>query len=752
MRLLFRHIKNSIFRTPYQMLVLLLTIVCSFVIFACVVEVQLAVKEEQRLSTVLKKGEGDILLQAGVKSNTAYLTFADAGIEEDRAASGYFTLPMQMGQDTLLAGVTDFATVDEVFDFSFVEYEECAWYQANETLFISQSLAEEQSLDVGDRVELTLMGVKKTYTVRGIHLYPFFGSYHALIHAEGALGVLSSVSPAFAVFDGDNPPCSAIYLKLKEGESLAQALTDWNERLQSFGWRATECERAESAYGWEMIHFIIVVLLILSMFIAWALVGFILRILGERRKDEMRVFWLSGMPQKKIFFAFCLEIGCYFLVGGLLGSGVSVLALRFMRSVGLQYATVACTWRGIATAILAEIAIAAFSLISYQYHSNRRKTVKEKKGTKCLFALGMSLLIIFLLGFILPVKWRIYIAGGIDVCMLLLLFFSATPYCKGIARIYTARYEKRTQNKRNPQVLLAAKNCGAVKELHNVYRILNIVLSLSLVLLVTFGYATNRVSTAKTYFNCDYIVLNARETVSASIADTAGVEGVAPAFIGEGEFLTGEKIPLVDTDIAYLSGEGEMPTGDGICMSEARAALYGYELGDKVTLTLHGEEWAFTLTGFNGKEAFYAYINADFHGFRKDTVLVKTDGSNGVFETLTEETATYGGVVSSPQTLLQNAISMTEAFNRMTGTYLLLLFVLSAVGCINFIFVSYARRKKQFADLQMVGMTKKEIRKMIAIELSFMLLSVLIISAISSVILCTAVDFGMQNFAMRLWK
>ncbi len=752
MKLLFRHIKNSILRSPYQILVLLLTIFFSATIFACVTEVYLAVREEKMLGRTLEKGNAEIVIKSNGLSDFSYLTVSDLGLGEEEypLVSGYLSFPLQMEGKTFFGVIANFEEIGNVFDFAFTEYQVCDEVQMNNALFITEDFARQNKLRLGDEVELNLLGANKTYIVRGINRYTFFGREHILIQAEGAIGALSSVSPTFAVFDGKNPPCNYIYLRLTQGQDLQTCIEELDTRAQAFGWTAKECKIKTTGYDWLVLDFVTVLLLFLSITIAGVLVGFSLRTLGEKRRDEMYVFWMSGMPQYKIFFAFCVEIGLYFILGLFGGIIFSNFFLYALNEIGMRYAFIQLTWRGIIVAILAGFFIGAFSLWLYKKNFQAKKT-NEKKVVRYFGLVTVGLVCSMIFGLFFPIKTKVYFTVGAFIFSMLSLLISATPYCKGVSRRISVRFEQTEKRKRSPHLVLAGKNFANVRELHTIYRIVTILLTLVVVLIVAFSYSNEKIEEANTYFQCDYVVANGKEVMLSEIEKLEGVEGACSAFIRTAFMEDGKELPVIDADISYIGGKGAMPQENGICMSKALADLYGYQLGDEIILKISEKETSFTLTDYNGENSFYAYINAESCGFRKNMILIKTNDSADVVVLLTEKVASYGGILMNSQALLEDIAWVAESINGLFGRYLSVLFILSTIGCINLILVGYMRRREQFGYLIIVGMTKKEIGKMIAMEASLMLISVFIITAISSSLLCISLDFGMQSLGLRLF-
>ncbi len=757
MKALFVHAWRSVRRSPWQTIFLLLTVFFSAIIFASIYEVNAGAQKESSISAQVKYGGVDIVATADEDGASRYLSVKEiqaVAEEENARADGYFVLPVADEEGTLLGAAVNLQTIDDFAFFAFEEYRAFPQTESNSVAFVSRDFARTRGLSIGQEITVRLLGREKTYVVQGINRYRFFGDYDLLVNGEGALGVLTGISPVFALFDGQNLPCSELLIKTESGEveALAEKI---NAALQPYGWGATARDGLGSAYFDVVTKVLMGVIFLFSLVVAGMLVGFSLKILSEKRQKETQVFLLSGMPSSKIFLAFCIEVFVVLAIGTSLGVVGAAVFLRTL-AVSFTYATLSLSVEGGLVCALAE-ALVGGTVLAIHGISARRKGASRKEGGGgvCLRSL-IALLFIVGACFLVPVRIRWILAIFALFAFLSALLFGVAPMSRGIARALSPK--RRDEGKRvRPALILAAKNNASILEIRNVYRVLCTLLSVVVVVAACIGMCNRQYAETVNYFRCDYIVANANGAVAA-IEGLEDTEGCSSTFQTTAEFPDGRNIILFDTeDISYVGDdlkEEDVPTGNGICLPKVVARLYGFSLGDRVTVTVRHKTYEFLLTGYCGETATVAFIDAKACGFQESLLLVrqKADADRGAYlSSLTDTLAEHGAVIQKPHDLLRSRIEFAYNFKNLMNDYVGLLIPLALLGCFNLVWVSYARRRKQFADLMVVGMTKGDVARMIALEGAIVLSVTLVISAIGGGFLCGLLDVGMQSFGFRLF-
>ena len=95
MRLLFKHIRRSIFRAPKETLIFLLTVILSATLFSLKGEVDLKIRDEDLLGKKESYGCSDISISSSIDADTRYMTSSTYSSITDlcESANGYFAMP-----------------------------------------------------------------------------------------------------------------------------------------------------------------------------------------------------------------------------------------------------------------------------------------------------------------------------------------------------------------------------------------------------------------------------------------------------------------------------------------------------------------------------------------------------------------------------------------------------------------------------------------------------------------------------------
>lgn len=757
MKLLFRHIKNSVRRSPAQSLVLLLTVLLSAVIFSFVFEMFYSVREERAFYDRGSYGSADIAVTAG-EGETRFLTESALGQTAARfaAVGGYFVLPSYDEEGAVLGAAADLYTVGGIFDFYFTQYAQVDSVTVQSAAFVSEDFASSRGLSLGSTFSLRLLGVEKEYVVRGVNRYPLCGKFDVLVHAEGALGALASVSPAFAAFDAQNLPYNSLFLRLSEGEDVAAAVEELRALPSLQGYAVESCAVSETRERFNdmLMDIFLTAVLVFASVIACVLVFFSLNIIASRRAAETRSFALAGTPPGKLFASFCIETAVYVVCGTLLGFAVSSAVLRAVGGWVFTYAAPRLTWKGALICAAAELATGAAAVLSYRLAS-ARKLRPERADRRPLItaAAAAALAAAAVCAFALPVRLR-YCASVLGLVAFLSLLLFGVPLLVGKCARLLSRLGERGGSRGGVLFSYAAKNVSRVPELLNVCRILSILLSVVAVLLACFGYSQKQIDLSLNFFRCDYVVMQADESAAARIAAEQGTQACAEAYLGQAMFSDGKSmLALSLQDVSFVSEAPPRPEGDGIVLPREVAALYGFALGDPVPLEIAGVRCEFVLSGYSGGPDYIAFINAEHFGLAENILLVRAepDAGEDYLAAITEQVALSGALVQSGLSLLRSQYLFAELFLRVMGLFTFGTVAITALGAFNLVGVSYARRRKEMNSFRLAGMTGKDVARMVACEAAVLCAFVLALAAAGGALLCVLLDCGMRSFGYRLF-
>lgn len=742
MSLLFRHVRNSVLRAPAQSAVLLLTVLLSALVFAFSFEVFSAVRGEQNFFDT-GAARADILVTAADSRFIERAAAEEAAGAE--ASAGYFVLPAYDGEGIVSGAGIDLREADGIFEFAFTSYGEVTDATVGSVAFVTERFAASRSLSVGDSFTLRLLGTEKEYTVQGINRFALCGQFDVLVDAAGAVGVLASVSPVFALFDSENMPCSALYLRLPAGADLSAAEEAVRALPQYAGAEVSLLGEREEGTAFEdaLMDIFMGALLIFVATVACVLVYFSLGILGEKRAEQTEAFLLAGMPRGAMFFALCAETAVYAALGTALGLAAAVPCLHLFGAAHFTYAFPRLTAGGAGLTFALEFVSAACALLAGRALSSKRGARKEGRPLAAAPS-AAALAACVLCAFFLPVRAAYVAALGGLISLILLLLTGLPPLLRALGA-------RSGRERGGLGFSLAAKNCARVLPLHSVARILSILLSVLVVLCACFAYCSEQVSVYERYFSCDYVVAGAGEGAAEEVLSLRGTEGVASLYCANALFEDGRSILLLScSDPSYFSFEAPVPRGNELALPSSVAAMYGKEEGDEVTLTAAGQARTFTVTLYEG-EGYSAFFDASRFGLRANVLLVRAAGGEAYLEALSEALALEGAVIGRPDALLRSQNFFVDLFVAAMQVFTYGTVAVALLGAVDLVCVSYARRRREFVCFRLAGMPGGALARMLACEGAILLGVVLLSAAAGGGLLVALLDCGMRSFGYSLW-
>ncbi len=747
MKQLFLYLARSIKWSPFQTLLLLLTVFLTGILFVSTFEMSDALIKESKNVRTATYGNAQLVLSPDGDSEVNYLTISQLNADNITASCGTLALPAYLGEGenfrSALGSATDFYAIDGVFRLELLSSCNIDGDKINQAVLLSQDFAEANGLSVGDAFEISLLGKKTQYTVSAINRHPFFGAYDFIVHSEGALGVLASVSPVFAVFDGNDPPYNEIYLRA-EGD-LGQVQAQLNANLEQFDWSASLAEEKFDYFDSTM-QLVLIVVTLFSAILSGALLLFTLNVIAERRAKEMQTFSLAGMERSKMLLAFAVELFLIIAVGTALCLGVCALALPNLSIFNsLTYASVSLGAGGALTCIAGELCAGAICFFAYLLSGKKGRGV----GIKTFILSVLSLLVCVVTALCVPTPIAYPFAMAALLPILLALLSGIPLFLKVLARLSAPTLEgKRVGNR----LALSLKNCARVSGLSQALRILSVVLSFAVALGACFSFSEKMLVEYQTTFDCDYVVLHAGEAVKERATTVAGTQEAALCFFGTGELPDGKTVYMADCEQeGFLLGQPSTPAGNGIVIPRVIANLYGAQVGTVFEITVNHVPLTLTVSAINDSDARICYFNADTVGIQKNMLLVRGEQDGAYLSRLTAELSVYGAVVREPVQLFSSLIKYSECFAGMMQGYILFVCAVSTLCAFNLILVSYFKRKAERNSLRLAGMTKGMLCKVLVGEAAILLLSTLILSALGGITMCAFLDIGMQSFGFRLF-
>ncbi len=739
MKLYLKHLLRTIPKRPLQPLILVLAILLSVAVSALSLGIGDALEEEQVLKEAASYGSADITVRLGAGSDTRFL-FAEEAEEvlggRCRVAPLY-ELPILLGERTVSGTATELSRYGDIFPLRFTAYGEITEGTLGRVVLISQSLADEMELTVGDTLTLTLLNRKQNFTVAGIAADRFVGEHDILFDitaitkriAEGSV-FLSALGNAFR-------PAGALYIETDGDLATAEAL-ELLAASPAFADRTLlDVERHVGAVSSVEGASVIVNMIILFTGLLSAAVTFsCFVILASQRREENAVFLAAGAKRGPMALSLYLEVLLFFAIGTPLGLLLGQPALRLLvRRTGFSYAEGALGTRAMLTAALIELLSLLLTVTLFLlFHRERR----GRTGRTPLFLLPLAPLALLLLSFpFLPGQLRF----GFGIAALFLLLVSAAlatpPLVRRLMRTLTAREARR--GARRPALLYATANTRSVPLLGNMTALVALLACVVLITLAVVASGRGFLRGTHTLFAGEYAIPGATERAAEQVLACPSVERTSGIYLATAD---GEERSYTAVAAAELSALAphlslsRLPEGDEVILSEELAEGAALAVGDTFPVTVEGKTLTLTVGDTVRMGVPMILFDAAAQGIPYNMLLISgCEGASRdtLLQELTAATASELCGILPTEGLLEIKTATFEIYIR---TALLLLFVISifsAVGIANSITVSYRERREEFMLYALSGMPPATVARMKVLEtLGVLLLGLLVSLAVSA--------------------
>ena len=101
--------------------------------------------------------------------------------------------------------------------------------------------------------------------------------------------------------------------------------------------------------------------------------------------------------------------------------------------------------------------------------------------------------------------------------------------------------------------------------------------------------------------------------------------------------------------------------------------------------------------------------------------------------------------------IIEDIVDSGRTLSRLMTVYMAIIGVLTLIGCFNLAAVSFAERKSHFASLHMLGISKKELARMIISEGIIAFFVIVTVSLICSTVMTSVLDSAFTSFGYSLY-
>lgn len=618
------------------------------------------------------------------------------------------------------------------------------------SLIISQKTAEKYGLKVGDSFELKIGDKKRKTTIYGIA----FPRGMFAQEAESTLGLMS-FNALSQFLDTDNKP-TLIYIKSNPQQISMDGLI---EKLKEVYPKAEVKELIDRKDLEENISWIaqpLLLMTILVTFMSIFIVNSSFKVITIEKLPVIGTFRSIGASKRTMNKVLFLESMGYGVIGGFCAIGLGILILfvmlKFLSTGELEGAKSIKMEVSLITGIITFLFSLFVSVVSSMMPILRTSKIpvkdivlgnttsyKKKKIKKSIIGGVLLLLSVLLLQF--TNGQNVMLLSFLSLAFLIIGVINLLPtLVKWTSCIWQKIFESLFGN----VGLLAIKNIKTNKNMINSITLITLGVSMLLFIVnISINVQVEVLNFYDTTFKSDMnIWMNNLDQRTARILEREkGVKGLLPTYevssikieewgqeIWWPNAIRGpEYSDYVDLD--YIGDEeailNKVNKGRYIILTQILKDRYDVKEGDKLTIETPDGKRIYTVIGFvntfmnNGNYALLGekYIKMDMKLKNYHFAYALTDGNEG--EILEELRSKYKGRYLDGRLFSDmkqaNKESNDQMMSMMVG-FSVLAVVIGIVGIVNNLFISFIERRQNLAILRSVGMSRKQIVKMVFLE------------------------------------
>lgn len=730
MKLFFKHLARSIVRKPLQPIILVLTMMLAVAVSIFSFSMREGLNEEVARKQAAKYGNAQITVSLSGTSQSRFMFADDAEklLDGKGDAVGCFELPLLLGEEkkTAFGVATDFYEIGKVFDLTFYQYGNVTHSTLGTAAFLSKEFAENNGLSLGDSFTVTAFGDEKTYTVCGLSENRFIDQYDVMVDITGIVRSLAEDSLMISALGDRFKPCSTIYVKVHEGENVSECIELLREDKAFSDKTVSEVAKAvKRKSNVDSLDSIIDVSVLLSLLLSAAVTFCCFYILASERAEENYAFALSGAKPWRLYFLQYVEIFVYWLIGGGLGVLLSVPLVKMLFSyVGFRYVVPSLSLASIlkSTLFLLAAALTTATLFIGTQKLKKKSHGEKRAEKKALLISATAALVLCVFTFIAPMGWRFPLYLVSAVVIFLFNFILAPVLMKWVtSRIDTASDKKfgASYQIKRPAFHYAIKNLHSVKILHNISRLVSILVCIVMTSGLMVASAFGNLAYTEEFFDADYAVLNATERCSEKVAQCETLAGSYKVYMGnmaDGGMFSADSLEALSEDLNVK----RLPKGNEAVVAWGEAKSRSLRVGDEFTVKLNGQEIELVVCDIAKTGIAFILFDCEHFGIPYNMLMAKgAEGvsSGEVLGEIADKTAMELAAVVSVDTLFEDKLETVDICLNLGLISLLTIIIFAMIGMIDNLYESYRARREEFTLYNLSGMSKKDIRHMKAWEI-----------------------------------
>ncbi len=772
MKLFCKHLWRTVLRAPLQPILILLTVIVSTAIAVTAFRLPTMFSAHLYEEYGKKSELGDLTVTLRGDSNTRMLFAEDAEkiLGEDGDVLGEFRLSGYVGEGddrrTVAVSAVDLARADAFYQFDYLSYGTFTTQNLRTSAVLSETLANELGLGVGDRLSLRVLEDEYAFTVQAIAADGgLLTDAEVLIPITSVTHALAVRVPAIATLGDSFLPYTRLLIALDDPADAA-AVTDRLSASSAFSDKLVESTDAQAKiHSQELIQTVSLwIPALLLLILTTLLVGTSLKLLQAQRSVEYGIFRACGATSGQLSRLQIAESLVYALIGGV---GGILLSAPLLRASSMAY-----VWQtepltvGVGGAVFGLIWAPILMLTSTLLHlralrrSERESGVRDGRSVPTTDRLGVrvaaTLLLILATASLLLTPPQVRYASGVAVLLSLLfwVYLLAPVPLTAVARL-SERFFARTRRPQ-PSLFLSLKSLRQSAPLRQVIRLSVLLCALLLTILTCVSVLGAQSDQLEDFILADTVVLNADATLEEAVAADGGTLATLrfsyhpEVWLDSGAVVLG--LSLADDANACVSADmlpKSMPHGNLIAVSEGIASMENLHVGDALTITVKGCHGTFKVSEIVPIHTSLLFFDVTSLGLRNDTMCVLTDSADR--ESLIATAEPYGAVVLDAEEIFGGLPQTLTGYLHLLEYAVVAALAVTLAGAGNLLAEQYRARRPERHVLRLCGMTRLGILRVTLAELLLILLCTLAVSLPLAYAMCHLVDLGARSFGMTLF-
>ena len=759
MRLLLKHLMQSIRKKPTQPLIIILTLSLSVAMTIFALTIYGSLTADAEMAQAAKYGSADFTVELGSSSDSRFLFAADVrDALGDRAnAAGIYPLPLILDgtADTVNGVATELDSIGDLFSIAFYEYGCVTDSTLSEIAFVSADFAEQRGISLGDVILVETMGHRMSYRVEGISDRPFMASYDVMVDVGSVMRAFADESLLFAAIGDKFKPCSTVYVDLLDSEAVV------GETLESLaadpkfdGMRLIDVQDTANAEEYTAyLEVSIGVAVALTMLLAGIVTFCCFFMLANQRQEENFSLSCCGASSRILGIMQYAEVAIFFLIAAPLGVLISLPTVQAISSaIGLSYAKTRVSFGIAATASLLVLAVCILTVslfLAFAKRASRTGERKRRAGLVIPLILVGAMAVTLGISFAVPAESAFSVYCVQLAVLAVFLFFATSPLLQRFALLID-RIMRGARSERAISFRYAVKNAASLKILHNI----SMLCALATVTLITVGFIlscmTANLSVHPKLIQADFTVYNTTDRCYEKIESCDKVD-VASRFyfaLTDGFVVFSSENASVYSPILDIS---EPPEANEVVLSKGLAEKFALHEGDDFDIELDGVKHSFRVSDIAETSIGIVVINCEDMGIPYNSVVVR--GREGIeradlLAALSEATVAEIAPIRSTESLLDGLVNTMSTYIRAVLILLSVLCVFFVIGTLDALYECMRARGEDYTLYRLAGVPRRRLALMRSTEILLPIVFGILLGLLVSVVSIISINRGMVQFGM----